>query len=445
MNYLNYFQPYTSDSQKENSLTRAFMSLLRLCPLIRHGFYEMIREKALEKIPVDAETTIPPLHKLSSLDVSIDIQKQSLPQNSQYLSVLLSNDTIPLQETIKPEERTAQYDGIFSIDNITFFIENKPYNNIGEWQLCPSNKDLVTSEGQDFFLYDFAVNVTWREIITHLNHIVEALTLDEAQKILIDDFLTYVDAIFPDLNPFDKFHLCKSQQLVQRRIESLFKAIKSEENEVLWHKGWAYYLPTPGYQYIERIGAPLEYDPEKEDWHFYLTLILADTTRQARALYGNTSLNLECMLKLREKEGWEVRPDFHIGHMQRHLIYFETEPENLEKYIQYWRNNDCGQISADLGEPNVFTALDIYLKKLDQEGVIIYDEVKKAQVVEQFSGNSQRKSVNIRPGLYVGKYYPKQVAERLDKENKLEGAIIRDINYFFEMLDEVRPGFIKQL
>ena len=132
MNHLNYFHPYTADREKENSLTRAFMSLLRLCQPIRQGFYNMIREKAL--LNVDDQSEFPPYYMLNSLTAEVSAQRQGLPDSSRYLSVLLSNNDIPLSKKIESISRgsTAQYDGIFTIDDLTLFIENKPYDDIDE-------------------------------------------------------------------------------------------------------------------------------------------------------------------------------------------------------------------------------------------------------------------------------------------------------------------------
>ena len=443
--YLNYYNPYTSDRQGENSLTRAFMSLVRLCPVVRQGFYEMVRQKVNEKLGVNEERQLPAYHDLNSLTAKIEIQRQDLPEASKYLSVLLSNDPIEITkkiEIIEQRER-AQYDGIFSIDDLTIFIENKPGDDLWQEQLCPASKDFQDKIEGEYLLYDFAINITWRNIITYLNKVNDANIFSAAEKGLVDDFFEHVNERFSDLNPYDRFYLCTSQNLLNRRIKQLLLDIKADQSTVEWHNAWAWCIPTDSFPYFGKLGMPLEYS-SANDWHFNVTIIMADTTHQARHFYKPGQLDFDKLLafKERKKGSWNIYPFFHLGFMQNNMVYCKTKEENFRKYLDYWKNHDINQVKADPGQPNVYTAIHAYMQDLDKKGIIIYDDGIRAEVERQFA-TSKRQSANIRPGVYAGMYFWKDEAEKQDRDGTLEKNIRQNIIDFFQEVTGRFPDFIK--
>lgn len=429
--YINYFYPYTSVIQKENSLTRAFCSLIRFIPSVAQGFYSILQEKSKDGL----------LHPslLSNFDYTVEMQKRHLPKSSIYVSVLITKDDMPLNIEILPSTRTAQYDGIFSIDNITFFIENKPYNDIGENQLCPSEKDIGTED--DCILHKNYINVTWSEIIKWLNRLSESTQISHTERLLIEDFFGFVDNDFVDLNPFDKLHLCKSQHLVQRRLKNILMDIAREPESVAWHNNWANALPTPSYKFIGKVGIPL-HNYNEDDYSFCVTLIMADTIAQARPFY-HMGYNIKDMFTL-DLKGWEAGANFHIGFMEANIVFFNTHKDQRENYVQYWENENIPQINAYPGESNVFNALNDYLQNLANLNLIEYDSLKKEEVYKAFGGDIVRKKASIRPGFYVQKVVYKKEAELLDKENKLANVIKNDISYIFHKLTGECPSFIKK-
>ncbi|MEO1263228.1 MAG: hypothetical protein AAFZ15_30740 [Bacteroidota bacterium] len=439
--YLNYFNPYTSDRQGENSLTRAFMSLVRLCPVVRQGFYEMAREKVTEKHLKGEEYQLPPYHQLNSLSATVEIQQQSLPQNSKYLSVLISNHPVKLTEKIVPAERTAQYDGILSLDDITFFIENKPYDGLWQGQLCPAKKDFQQQSEEEYLLFDFAINLTWRQIIEYLNKVNDAGIFSEAEKGLISDFMLFVNEHFPDLNPYHHFHLCTSHNLVLRRIQKVLESISADNVQVNWHSAWAWCIPTDQFPYFGKLGMPLDFHSH-EDWEFYVTVIMADTTHQARHFYHWQKLDFDKLLSFKERDKWLVHPLFHLGFMQNNLVYCKTPEGNFRKYLDYWKNNEIRQVQSNPGQPNVYTAIHAYMQDLHEKGIIIYDEKIKEEVRRQFA-ESKRQSANIRPGVFAGIYYHKDLAEKEDREGVLESNIKNNLVEFFQEVTGRLPDFIK--
>ncbi len=429
--HTNYFFPYSSNTQKENSLTRAFFSLVRLVPPAGYAFYSMLHKKA-EDLELDH-----PL-ELEDLNYEVQIQQQKLPESLRYVSVLLSNDVQELTEEIKPVERRAQYDAVFNMGKTCFFIENKPFNDITNWQLCPGSKDINLEEGE---VLPKAINLTWKEIITSLNKLAESSQISDTQKLLIDDFFTYVDTMFVNLNPFDSLNRCKSEHLVQRRLENILRDIAVDPETVNWHQGWASAIPTPSYPFIGKIGTPLDYENEKD--FFRVTLIFADTVAQARPFYKNDSLNIQNLLKF-NKNGWKVGANFHLGFMQANYCFIDTPGDQTAAYLEYWQTNPIQQINAREEDTNVFEVLDSYLKDLESKNLIEYHENARENVFREFGGDKKRKKASVRPGFFAHKIFSKDEAEKLDREGKLAQLIQLEVRELFFNLTGEYPNFIKQ-
>jgi len=429
--HTNYFFPYNSDAQKENSLTRAFFSLVKLVPPAGYIFYSMLQKKA------KGFELLHPL-ELEDLSYQVQIQQQKLPESFRYVSVLLSNDVQDLTEEIKPVERNAQYDAIFSIDNTCFFIENKPYNNIGNWQLCPGRKDINSEESE---VASKAINLTWKEIITSLNKLAESSQVSDTQKQLLEDFFTFIDTLFVNLNPFDRLDRCKSEHLVQRRLEKILREVSAEPESVVWHQGWANAIPTPNYPFIGKIGTPLNF--ENKDDFFHVTLIFADTVAQGRPFYQHGSLNLQNLLKF-NKNGWEVGANFHLGFMQANYCFMETPADKKADYLEYWTKEPIKQINAEEGDLNVFEVLNNYLEDLHKKSLIIYNDNAREKVYDEFGGDKKRKKASIRPGFYAHKIFSKEEAEKLDREGNLSRIIQQEVRELFFNLTGKYPDFIKE-
>ncbi len=201
------------------------------------------------------------------------------------LSVLITDEKLKRKEDskIKPSERNARYDGIITFGhNLTIIIENKPHSTeVWQGQLHPSKKNL----SEVVSIYSKPVCLEWKEIIRQLNHLLNVPTLSGYEKMMIDDFLSYIDQEFPLLNPFDNFHLCKGNHvLIKRRIENLLKSIVKDENRVQYHQGWGYYIETT-YEAIRKIGLIYNDGLSENEWSLELCLYYADTQSQAKAFY----------------------------------------------------------------------------------------------------------------------------------------------------------------
>ncbi|MBK7970284.1 MAG: hypothetical protein IPK08_15830 [Bacteroidetes bacterium] len=221
MNRLNYFNPYISkDGSHEDQLTRAYLVLLKHSGHALFMFFENCRTN---HDPKDGES---PLSILDLLDEEWIIETQKVNpviSTANLLSVLISDSTYMSDKTvIGVSERNARYDGIISFGNkLTIIIENKPRSeNIWFDQLMPSKHNL----SEETQVYINSSRLAWKDIIKQLNHLLLLPSITGYEKIMIDDFLSFVDDRFAYLNPFDNFSQCKhNKELLERRISNILK------------------------------------------------------------------------------------------------------------------------------------------------------------------------------------------------------------------------------
>jgi hypothetical protein len=287
-------------------------------------------------------------------------------------------------------------------------IENKPRSgNVWFGQLNPSRQNLA----DDTIVYSNPIFLEWKEIIKQLNHLLTVPTISGYEKIMIEDFLSYIDECFPFLNPYDSFHQCKGNtELINRRINNLLKSISSDESKVNYHKNGSSYIQTP-YHQIERICLSLNQD-EKE-YSIELGLYFADTQRQATSFYKSNP-----KIGPLKNTKWSISPYFHVSFMSSGLIWFESE--DSEHYLQFWKDNveEIHQQKRD-DVPN-------YFKRLVHEKVIKMPKEAKEQLDKKFYKTTMP-NLNICPGFGIVFEVNASNAEELDKSGKLKFIIAEKI------------------
>jgi len=129
MGHLNYFEPFNNkDARHEDQLTRAFLTVLRYSPITLIATYDLIRDSiSRTAITEGVSVAMPAIVDLDLLHLNIETQRGSLPEVSEFVSVLISNDRAPLNLNVSTVERRAVYDGIVSFgQSLALVIENKP-------------------------------------------------------------------------------------------------------------------------------------------------------------------------------------------------------------------------------------------------------------------------------------------------------------------------------
>ena len=408
MDHLNIFNPYQIPGHHENQLTRAYLVLLKLSSHALFTFMEYCRESHKT---LDDEKPIS-TNEFLEQGWKFETQRGNPEINSDYLvSVLITDSQIKTTEaSIQSSERNAIYDGIITFgNNLTVVIENKPRSdNVWFEQLNPSRQNLADYT----IVYSAPIVLEWKKIVTQLSHLLSLPTMAGNERMMIEDFLSFVDENFPYLNPFDSFQQCKgNHELLSRRIFNLLGSILQDESKVGYHRNWGNYIQTP-FRQIQQIGLIPVYD--EKDYCLELSLYFGDTQRQAIEFYNsNPSIN---HLKI---DQWGLHPNFHVSYMSSNLVWFKSGES--EHFLRYWEQN-VGQICQQAKEdvPN-------YLRRLENEEIIQITEETKEQLDSKFF-NTNRQTLNICPGFGIIHTISSTVAESLDKEGKLKSVLIEKIN-----------------
>ncbi|RLA53625.1 MAG: hypothetical protein DRR42_04200 [Gammaproteobacteria bacterium] len=408
MDHLNFFNPYESKpGYHEDNLTRAYLVVLKYSSHAFFTFIEYCRSNdktSSEEMPIS-------MNDYLEQPWDIDTQRANPEINANYLvSVLITDSQIETTGTcIQPSERNAIYDGIITFGgDLTIVIENKPRSaNVWFDQLNPSRQNLADYT----VVYSAPIVLEWKMIINQLNHLLGLPTMSGPEKMIIEDFLSFVDENFAYLNPFDSFHQCKGNyELLNRRILNLLKSVVQDENNVGYHRNWGNFIQTP-YRQIQQIGLILNKD--EKDYCIELSLYFGDTQRQAIEFYSsNPSIN-----HLKSNE-WSHSPNFHVSYMSSGLVGFDSD--DSEDYLRFWEKN-VGQICQQKRED-----VPHYLARLESESVIQLTEETKEQLNNKFF-NTERQTLNICPGFVIIHTINSTDAEELDKQGKLKHVLIEKI------------------
>jgi hypothetical protein len=317
--------------------------------------------------------------------------------------VLITDENIVKDNSVvKSSERNARYDGIITFgSNLTMVIENKPRSkHVWAGQLHPSQQNLAG----ETIVYSNPAILEWKEVIKQLTHLLDVPTISGYEKMMIEDFLSYVNEGFSYLNPYDSLHQCNgSTELINRRLSNLLKSIALDENKVNIARKWGFYIQTD-YEPIQRIGLILNKN-EKESF-IELHLWFGDSPRQAISFY-NSNLNIGHLKNTK----WQIRPNFHVSFMSSNLVWFESE--DSERYLKFWKENVKEIYQQKRGD------VQKYLKRLADKKIIKVTKDAEKELKERFYDTAMQ-NLNICPGFGIVFPFSLSEAEVLDKNGKLK-------------------------
>ncbi len=356
MNHLNYFEPYKGkEPHHEDQLTRAFLVILRMIPLVQTTFIDLIRSY---QILNSHYRVLPTLTEPQMKRDKIQTQVTSINDSQGYLvSLLMTNENWTPENKIENVDRGARYDGVIYFDSDPkwiLVIENKPWSeNVWEEQLKPS-----IAEDSEIEIVEDPVGIDWKEVIERLSALLQKQLVHGAEALLIEDFLTFVDMHFGYLNPFSEFSICKDDPyLINRRCVRILESIGEVQDQYI--DLGSNDLPA------RRIYLSIKTEPDNK-WCIELKIYPGDIMPQARALYK--SLDTDALLKL-TKNGWDIDPNLHFSHIQKHL-YWAT-PLDLADYINFWKQHPqmIRQIKRDSSDFRDFFQQLLLLKLIGQKDV----------------------------------------------------------------------------
>lgn len=364
---MNIFIPYDKNNEHhEDHLTRGFFLLLKYSPSIFYMFYDYVKEqfdnqKKQKEVSEEIESVY--TTELNySLNTQIGCTKAKELLNSKILSILITDKNLQIGKNIQCSDRTAIYDGVISLnDEWTFIIENKP-NCKNVWE-NPLDIGLILGNEiteKNYFLVNFPVVLTWREIFKRLDNI----KCNDTEKIMIKDFKAFVFENYPTLFPYDTFRQCgKNRELLDLKIERLLKSIVNDEEHVQYHNNWANKIVLN-----EACINQVDYKPLPEHDCIAIYFSFGSNIPKSKALFSNIDIE-----KLYSLKGYDIRLFVGIKDTHGRTVYTIPCVENKEKeFITFWQNNLSllkeRQINDFWQLQNDFNRYD-FLEKMDLEEI----------------------------------------------------------------------------
>lgn len=397
---LGLFQPYSRKApHHEDHLTWAFLTLVKLVPLVLSTFLDSVAAKQREHAGV--EDVIPPLSRLAYHALTVRTQVSAIPQSTgRVLSIVMTDEHWEQSQPIRPSERRARFDGMLCFDpSWVLVIENKPrVNDVREEQL-----HLPLPPGSELMVAPEAICLVWREIIEALGGLVSRGLCQGLEAHLIEDFLAFTEASFPYLNPYSKLGLCKGNlYLLRRRCFVLLSSL-----------GYGQAAHNRGYQdYVQLLPGAAErvYVYPTQSGDLAVEIYPADTVSQARTFLRMVDVDALTGLSA---SGWTVSPHLHFGYISTHLQW-ATSSLAVPVYVAFWKAHpsDFGKVlKPDLPGK---------LRRLLQEGLVTDADVME---VERHILATTRDYANVIPGLKVARKLDLVEAIALDNQGKLEATI----------------------
>lgn len=404
MNHLNLFLPFENkDANHEDILTRNFLFMIRAVPAVRKMFSSLIlaKTKHLDALTFDS---IPESFEIKEAYTQVDYRNQLFNRvdGSIILSTLISDDALDTEHQIATSVRHARYDGVLICKpDLWIIIENKPFvGNVWEGQLDIN----LSGIGHIVNLVRRPCCLSWRDIVAGFNGLLHQNALNETEKVLVEDFLLYIDEKFVGLNPFDRLDLCKdTASLIDKRCCSILKEIGT--GEIKYHRGWGYYISCDN-PMIKKIALKSKKDGNL--WSIHLKMHFGVTQSASQKLYANINVDkLEDLL--RNDAQMSAIGAFHYA-VQADNVFFPEGVSNANtiEYVKYWKQkNEQGHIHQIKRSSFV-----------NYHQQLIVDNVVSATSMTGFQQEIMAKrypALNVCPELQICCTWSKEDAIELDK------------------------------
>ena len=388
MDHLNLFLPFENkDASHEDVLTRNFLFMLKALPAARNMFTNIVLSKTKARDAVDFDR-LPDKFEIKEAYTQIDSNNNMFNRvgDSVVLSSLISDDVLDSECRVEYSDRHARYDGVLVCEpNLWIIIENKPaVGNVWEGQL---NLNLQEN-GKKENLIRKPCCLSWRDIVSGFNGLIARDELDELEKMLVDDFLMYINEKYIWLNPFDRLDLCKGDfSLIDKRCCSILKAIGA--GEIKHHRGWGYYLSCDN-PMIKMIA--LRCDCEGDSWVTRLRMHFGVTQIAAQRLYANINIERFCSLISSDSQ-MSATGAFHYA-VQADNVLFPESPLHALEYVRYWKGQTEQGLVRQIKRPS-FVA---YHQKLIKDNVVTAASMTAFQ--NEIMGKQYQK-LNVCPELQI--------------------------------------------
>lgn len=420
MDHLNVFNSYKNKANNhEDELTRCFLILVKNIPMVQAMFFEMVRRE-MSDIDIGSiasgELSIEEVH--TQLSNANDVFSGGIIEGRTLISIIISDDKLNSEAKVENDSRQARYDGvILGSPSWLFIVENKPSkDDIWLRQLNPN-----ISDDADVTIMDKPCCLSWRGILSGLNSIIQNNMASGAEKMLVEDFIEYVDNEYSWLNPYTSFSVCKGNlYLLNKRCISVMAdyKIKGMNPEVKYHKGWKHYIES-GRNTIKQIA--LDANEHSSDWGIDLWLMAGDTMNAAKESFEK--LEVDKLLEL-QKMGFKISKNFHIAYRSSNLLWFDGKLP-LEDYVRFWKEEykNLKQVKR----PDFNDLFD----KLEKKGIIVPED---RSMIQEKILNKNYDKLNICPGFLMKYEWNGETAIKLDKSSKFEEDFKNKVEAAFDAI-----------
>ncbi len=430
MSNLNVFGGYPhAPLGSENRLTWALMDLIRMSPIIRAAFLDLVRDKQ--------ERPIPALTSLRERECIIRTQVGTLAATEgRLVAIGITAEGGNVDAEIQPRDRGAIYDGVVTFiapegrqhqqESLTLTIESKLGPVVGSWQLMPSKSSL--GEEQQIEVDPQAVILAWRDIVGTLTDLELRELVSPIERELIRDFIDYVAANHPKLNPFDHFAVCRDDlDLLNRRCEAILREIEPTE---AWHRS----SPIIAVDSFSCKQIHLYADAEQEDarsWWITLGFWPGDTMEQAQEFWRR--VDAERLLELQDKD-WLLKPNLHFSY--RSHLHWATTSLVVNEYVELWKS---GKIEIASLRPDDSGSYRHNWDWLVAKKLISSDDVEPLEAV---TTETNRQWISMPPGLSISYTWSAERAAQLDSDDAFVREVKERIREAAETWGEV-PDFCR--
>ena len=286
-------------------------------------------------------------------------------------------------------------------DALVVVVENK----VAEASDAQARELNVTGSGVVIAAEQERELVTWPEVIGDITGIVERELVGGAERIVLEDFLAYVEDHFAELGPYRTLGLCAGNEFrTSRRLRALLGEAAAQEARI---DKWGPTVELP-----ELPGTAARAYLFATDGGIELSLYPADTLSQARAFYARPGA-VAALRALSEADDWKVSPNFHFGHMEGGFVWTSTRLDG-DHYISLWQDRIGQTNTVKRDEWDAYWGWLIEKELAEQSDRVEFDRHFTA---------SQRQSATPRPGLKLARRWGLEQAEALDGLGKLGPSI----------------------
>jgi hypothetical protein len=419
MDHLNIFHPYKDLAlHHENSLTRAFLIVLRSVPGAHAAWLDLVDRGHRRS----SGAGVPRLHELQRPQVATQVG--SLPERvSRIISVLQTDEHYFAQSDVGTSNRTQVLDGVVSYaPELAIVIENKPYkSDVWEGQLSINLGEFA--ERQEVQVDPKPSCVQWHELVGAWSRLLAAGHLGPAEASFVEDFLTYVETHFDRLQPYNTIRACGSSEArLLRRCRNILA--KLAPNHVGEHRSWG---PCLDFKGADAPAVIIGFFPRGTPvTSLTIEVALADTQGQAQKLFEHHKFN---KVEDLQDAGWSATSNFHCAFMQQNLFY-PRPVTSLAAYWDYWSNNRHDLRQRKKEEFEDFFEKLVSLKIAAEEDRAAFDT---------FFVGTNRGTLNVCPGVCLRYEIPLNRAAELDDRGELVRLVAEEMRRVADSFDLPLP------